>query len=250
MKSFSVYIEDRTTALVPSGGNLEDFLRSLEGKTIKGILDDSSFMSLYQMNKHGIGGQREGSDKDAMDFVNKLVRFVNRDVLKHRPKEREYETEQFMKENDYESYSKARSQKARLGIERNKLRREKRKLNVGLDIEDYRAATGEYLVPHRSEYEKGKASISDEDREKRNNEIDKELAELENKQDKLDDFISNHPYLRGMRMIEKEYDKAVEDYHNTPLKADFLKDDGSDRYDELVDAFTKLGGQSETVIDV
>jgi len=51
-------------------------------------------------------------------------------------------------------------------------------------------------------------------------------------------------------MITKEYDKAVEDYHNTPLKAEYLKDDGSDRYDELVDAFTKLGGQSDSVIDV
>jgi len=243
MKSFSLYIEDRTTALIPSGGNLEDFLRSLEGRTIKQILDDSSYMSLYNMNKHGIGGAR-GSDKDAMDFVNKLVQFVNRDVLKHRPREREYETEQFQKENDYEGYSKARSQKARLGIERNKLRREKRKLNVGLDIDEYDA------TPHRSEYEKGKAGISDEDREKRNNEIDKENSELENKIDKLDDFISNHPYTRGMRMITKEYDKAVEDYHNTPLKAEYLKDDGSDKYDELVDAFTKLGGQSDSVIDV
>ena len=204
MKSFSLYIEDRTTALIPSGGNLEDFLRSLEGRTIKQILDDSSYMSLYQMNKHGIGGAR-GSDKDAMDFVNKLVQFVNRDVLKHRPREREYDTEQFQKENDYEGYSKARSQKARLGMDRIKARR---------------AGDDEF---HQ---------------------------ELQGKIDKLDDFISNHPYLRGMRMITKEYDKAVEDYHNTPLKAEYLKDDGSDRYDELVDAFTKLGGQSDSVIDV
>ena len=51
-------------------------------------------------------------------------------------------------------------------------------------------------------------------------------------------------------MIEKEYDKAVEEYHNTPLTAEFLLDDSSDRYDDLVAAFAKLGGQSETVIDV
>ena len=205
MQSFKVYIEDRTTALVPSGGTLEDFLRSLEGKTIKQILDDSSFMSLYMSNKHGIGGAREGSDKDAMDFVNKLVRFVNRDVFKHRPKEREYETEEFKKENDYESYNKARSQKARLGMDRIKARR---------------AGDDEF---HQ---------------------------ELQGKIDKLDEILSDHPYIRGLRMIEKEYDKAVEDYHNTPLKANYLKDDGSERYDELVDAFSKLGGQSETVIDV
>ena len=205
MKSFNIYIEDKTNALVPSGGTLEEFLRSLEGKTIKQILDDSSYMSLYNMNKHGIGGAREGKDKDAMDFVNKLIHFVNRDVLKHKPREREYDTEEFQKENDYQGYSKARSQKARLGLDRMKARR---------------AGDDEF---HQ---------------------------ELQGKIEKLDDFISNHPYIRGMRMITKEYDKAVEDYHNTPLKAEYLKDDGSDRYDELVDAFTKLGGQSDSVIDV
>ena len=205
MQSFKVYLEDKTTSLVPSSGTLEDFLRSLEGKTIKQILDDSSYMSLYMSNKHGIGGQREGSDKDAMDFVNKLVRFVNRDVLKHRPKEREYETEQFMKENDYDSYREARFKKTKLSMERNKARREDR---------------------------------------------EGDIKKLTDEIDKLEDFMSSHPYPRGMRMIEKEYDKAVEDYHNTPLKADYLKDDGSERYDELVDAFTKLGGQSETVVDV
>ena len=205
MQSFKVYLEDRTTALVPSSGTLEDFLRSLEGKTIKQILDDSSYMSLYMSNKHGIGGQREGSDKDAMDFVNKLVRFVNRDVGKKRPAEREYETDQFKEENDYDSYREARFKKTKLSMERNKARREDR---------------------------------------------EGDIKKLTDEIDKLEDFMSSHPYPRGMRMIEKEYDKAVEDYHNTPLKADYLKDDGSERYDELVDAFTKLGGQSETVVDV
>ena len=250
MKSFKIYLEDRTTALIPKGGTLEDFLRSLEGKTIKQILDDSSYMNLYMGNKYGIGGAREGSDKDATDFANKLVRFVNRDIKSMRPEVREYETDQFKEEHDYESYRKARHQKAVLGFDRNKLRREKRKLeHVGLDIEDYRAPTGEYLVPHRSEYEKGKASISDEDR-KRIKEIDKEDSELEDKIDELQDFLSNHPYQRGMSMVEKEYDKAVHDYHNTPLTAEYLTDSSAERYDELVAAFAKLGGESETVIDV
>jgi len=205
MKSFNVYIEDKANALVPSGGTLEGFLRSLEGKTIKQILDDSSYMNLYMGNKYGIGGQREGSDRDATDFVNKLTQFVNRDIGKYRPKEREYEKEDFQKENDYEGYSKARSQKARLGLDRMKARR---------------AGDDEF---HQ---------------------------ELQGKIDKLDKFLSDHPYIRGLRMIEKEYDKAVEEYHNTPLTAEFLLDDSSERYDDLVAAFAKLGGQSETVIDV
>ncbi len=205
MKTFSVYLEDRCMALIPSGGTLEDFLRSLEGRTIKDILDDSSYMNLYMGNKYGIGGQCEGLDRDATDFANKLVRFVNRDVMKHRPQEREYETDRFKEEHDYDSYREARSKKARLGMDRIKARR---------------AGDDEYFM------------------------------ELQNQIEELDDFTSNHPYQRGMSMINKEYDKAVEDYHNTPLTAEYLTDDGAEAYDELVAAFAKLGGQSETVIDV
>jgi hypothetical protein len=205
MKTFSVYLEDRCMALIPSGGTLEDFLRSLEGRTIKDILDDSSYMNLYMGNKYGIGGQCEGLDRDATDFANKLVRFVNRDVMKHRPQEREYETDRFKEEHDYDSYREARSKKARLGMDRIKARR---------------AGDDEYFM------------------------------ELQNQIEELDDFTSNHPYQRGMSMINKEYDKAVEDYHNTPLTAEYLTDDASEAYDELVAAFAKLGGQSETVIDV
>lgn len=205
MKSFKIYLEDKTTALIPKGGTLEDFLRSLEGRTIKDILDDGSYMNLYMGNKYGVGGQREGSDRDATDFVNKLTRFVNRDVGQKRPKVREYETEDFKRENDYEGYNKARSQKARLGLNRLKARRE------------------------------GKED---------------EMNKLNDEIDKLQDFLSNHPYQRGMSMIEREYDQAVQDYHNSPLTAEYLNDDGSEAYDELVAAFAKLGGESETVIDV
>ena len=204
MKTFNVYLEDRSMALIPKGGTLEDFLRSLEGKTIKQILDDSSYMNLYMGNKYGIGGAREGSDKDATDFANKLVRFVNRDIKKMRPEVREYETDQFKEEHDYESYREARSKKARLGFDRIKARKED----------------------------------------------DGTLEEIQNQIDELQDFLSNHPYQRGMSMIEREYDQAVKDYHNTPLTVEYLTDDGSEAYDELVTAFAKLGGESETVIDV
>jgi len=243
MNSFKVYLEDRTTALIPRESTLEDFLRTLEGKTIKQILDDSSYMSLYMSNKHGIGGAREGSDKDSMDFANKLVRFVNRDVLKHRPKEREYETDQFKEEHDYESYRIARHQKAVLGFDRIKARKALEKAEQGIfgdlddeDPEAYRAARG--------------IGMSEEDREKRVSELRSNFEDIQDKIDELQDFLSNHPYQRGMSMVEKEYDKAVHDYHNTPLTAEYLTDSSAERYDELVAAFAKLGGESETVIDV
>ena len=80
MKTFSVYLEDKTTALIPKGGTLEDFLRSLEGKTIKQILDDSSYMNLYMGNKYGIGG-REPDDEHAVSrFIDVLTGFINRGI--------------------------------------------------------------------------------------------------------------------------------------------------------------------------
>jgi len=213
MRSFKMYIENTLMELLPTDGSigtLEDFLKTLEGKTIKEILDSVSYMSLYNMNKHGIGGAR-GSDKDVMDFANALQNFVNRDIMKHKPREREYDTEEFKKENDYEGYSKARSQKARVSMARNKVKRD---------------------------------SLRDsEDRTDELNKLEDEIA-------KLQDFIDDHQYLRGYRMINAEYDKAVKDYHNTPLKADYLKDDGSEAYDRLLKAFRVLGGDDEGTIDI
>jgi len=213
MRSFKMYIENTLMELLPTDGSigtLEDFLKTLEGKTIKEILDSVSYMSLYNMNKHGIGGAR-GSDKDVMDFANALQNFVNRDIMKHKPREREYDTEEFKKENDYEGYSKARSQKARVSMARNKVKRDS--LRDGEDRTD-------------------------------------ELNKLEDEIAKLQDFIDDHQYLRGYRMINAEYDKAVKDYHNTPLKADYLKDDGSEAYDRLLKAFRVLGGDDEGTIDI
>lgn len=213
MRSFKMYIENKLMELLPADGSigtLEDFLKTLEGKTIKEVLDSVSYMSMYNMNKHGIGGAR-GSDKDAMDFANALQNFVNRDVMKHKPREREYDTEEFKAENDYEGYSKARGQKARVSMARNKVKREA--LRDGEDKTD-------------------------------------ELNKLEDEVAKLQDFIDNHQYLRGYRMIDAEYDQAVKDYHNAPIKADYLKDDGSEAYDRLVQAFRTIGGDDEGTIDI
>jgi len=66
----------------------------------------------------------------------------------------------------------------------------------------------------------------------------------------LGDFISDHKYGKALRMIDREKDEGREKYYNTPLTAEYLTDDGSEAYDELVTAFAKLGGESETVIDV
>ena len=217
MKIFKLYCENRAHALIPKQGTLEDYLRSLEGKSIRDILDDASYMRLYLGNKFGIGGAADDTaEADLQKFANVLIDWVNRDVFKHRPKEREYETPEFRARYDHDSYREARHGQARNRMDMNKARRA---------LEDPRHPQHRDADPDAFE-------------------------ELKAKDSEYKDIIDNHPYPGAMRQIDKEYDVAVQDYHNAPLTVEYLQDDGSDTYDELVTAFTKLGGTSETIVDV
>ena len=108
MKNFKTFFEDQETALVPSAGEpLSAFLQKFEGSTIKQILDKSSFINLYFMNKHGIGGASEGADKAIQNFSNALVTFVNRDEKGQGPRNfrpRIYDSEEFQAKHNYEEY--------------------------------------------------------------------------------------------------------------------------------------------------
>jgi len=108
MQSFKKFFEDQETALVPSAGEpLSAFLQKFEGSTIKQILDKSSFINLYFMNKHGIGGASEGADKAIQNFSNALVTFVNRDEKGQGPRNfrpRIYDSEEFQAKHNYEEY--------------------------------------------------------------------------------------------------------------------------------------------------
>jgi len=119
MQSFKKFFEDQETALVPSAGEpLSTFLQKFEGSTIKQILDKSSFINLYFMNKHGIGGSSEGADKAIQDFSNALVTFVNRDEKGNGPRNfrpRIYDSEGFKAKHNYEEYQKLEKER-RLAI--------------------------------------------------------------------------------------------------------------------------------------
>ena len=217
MKTFKIYCENRAHALIPKQGTLEDYLRSLEGKSIKDVLDDASYMRLYFGNKFGIGGAADDTaEADLQNFVTVLTKWINRDVFKHRPKEREYETPGFKEEHDYESYRKARHGQTVNRFDINKARRAS---------EDPRHPQHRDANPDAFE-------------------------ELKAKDREYQDIMDNHPYPGAMRQINKEYDEAVDNYHTSPMTAEYLQDDGSDTYNELITAFRQLGGDSETVIDV
>ena len=108
MKNFKKFFEDQETALVPSAGEpLSSFLQRFEGSTIKQILDKSSFVSMYFMNKYGIGGAAQGADKAIQEFTEDLTRFVNRDEKGRGPssfRPRVYETDKFKAKHNYEEY--------------------------------------------------------------------------------------------------------------------------------------------------
>ena len=108
MKNFKKFFEDQETALVPSAGEpLSSFLQRFEGSTIKQILDKSSFVSMYFMNKYGIGGAAQGADKAIQEFTEDLTRFVNRDEKGRGPssfRPRVYETDEFKAKHNYDEY--------------------------------------------------------------------------------------------------------------------------------------------------
>jgi hypothetical protein len=119
MHSFKQFVEDTENMLVPSAGEpLPSFLQRFKGSTIKQILDKSSFINLYFMNKHGIGGATDGTDKAIQDFSNALVTFINRDEQGNGPRNfrpRIYDSEEFKAKHNYDEYQKLEKER-RLAI--------------------------------------------------------------------------------------------------------------------------------------
>ena len=123
------------TVGLQSNRSFGNFLRSLTGKTIKDVLDYASYSRLYAGNKFGMtSAANDESNPEVLlsKFLTKLGNFVNRDVMKHRP--RIAETEEFKKKYGYNEYleqEKERRQlfidliKAKEGPEKDALRRKK-----------------------------------------------------------------------------------------------------------------------------
>ena len=118
-----------------SGRSFGDFLRSLTGKTVKDVLDSARYSRLYAGNKYGITpAAQDISNPEVLlsKFLTKLGNFINKDVMKHRP--RLAETEEFKKKHNYDEYleqEKERRQlfrdliKAEEGPEKDALRQKK-----------------------------------------------------------------------------------------------------------------------------
>lgn len=206
MKSFKAYLESSALSLMPQNPNMsfEEFMQTLVGETIKTILDKSSYVNLYYNNKYGFR-DTGSSDKNVKDFANALVNFVNKDVTKHRPSVREYETPEFREKNNYAEYQ---------------------------ELDQQRRSIFRQMI--------GKS--------------DEERRELRKQQEAISDAVTDTQYYKAMRAVEKGYDEAVDNYHNTPLSASDLSDDGSSQYKDLKRAYNAIFGDvaldDDNVIDV
>ena len=101
-----------------SGRSFGDFLRSLTGKTVKDVLDSASYSRLYAGNKFGMtSAANDESNPEVLlsKFLTKLGNFVNRDVMKHRP--RIAETEEFKKKYGYNEYLEQEKERRQLFID-------------------------------------------------------------------------------------------------------------------------------------
>lgn len=203
MLSFKVYFENRGEELIPTSSDmtLEEFLEQYVGMSRKDILNKVSYTRLYIGNKHGVVGPGAGKDADITKFVSKLSNFINKDIHKHRPKERVYDTEEFRNKHNYAEYDK-------LNKERNQLFKD--------------------II---------RAKSSDE----------KEL--IRRAKSVLEDKISNTEYSKAVSEADKEYDRQVDIYHNTPLSKQELSDDGSEQYKEMEHAYNKLIGKEVQEVD-
>jgi hypothetical protein len=152
MRTFAQFFESNNKLILPSDNttSLSRFLDTLVGSSIKSILDKSSYVNIYMGNKYGFSDMDAG-DKAVKDFAQALLSFVNRDILKHRPTDREYETSEFKKAHNYDEYDKLNKERVALfrsligkaGEERNAIYKQKMELEDRIANTEYSKAVRE-----------------------------------------------------------------------------------------------------------
>lgn len=141
MRTFKQFFESKHELMIPSDSTptLSRFLETLEGSSIKDILNKSSYVNLFS------------DDKAMQDFSNTLVAFVNRDILKHRPTDREYDTPEFKDANNFAEYDELNKERIALfrslmgksGEERNAIYKQKMELEDRIADTQYARARRE-----------------------------------------------------------------------------------------------------------
>lgn len=100
-----------TNKLISKSSTLEDFMKTLVGKKLKGLLDATSFARLYILNKYGVGGFPDESDVQAnvAELMDNITAFINFRKLDGLGKQRDaWDKEQYAKP-EYKEWLKQRA---------------------------------------------------------------------------------------------------------------------------------------------
>lgn len=100
-----------TNKLISRSSTLEDFMKTLVGKKLKGLLDATSFARLYILNKYGVGGFPDESDVQAnvAELMDNITAFINFRKLDGLGKQRDaWDKEQYAKP-EYKEWLKQRA---------------------------------------------------------------------------------------------------------------------------------------------
>lgn len=100
-----------TNKLVGKSATLEDFMKTLVGKKLKGLLDATSVARLYILNKYGVGGFPDESDvqSNVAELMDNITAFINFRELDRLGKQRDaWDKEQYSKP-EYKEWLKQRA---------------------------------------------------------------------------------------------------------------------------------------------
>ena len=100
-----------TNKLISKSVTLEDFMKTLVGKKLKGLLDATSYARLYILNKYGVGSHPDENDVQAnvaalMDNITAFINFRKLDGLSKQREE--WDKEQYSKP-EYKEWLKQRA---------------------------------------------------------------------------------------------------------------------------------------------
>ncbi len=192
MPSFKQFFErdDSLAIAVTSSDSLSDFMKSLAGKSIKEILDSSSFIRMYQMNKYGIGGRAPDNEEVMGRFIDLLGNFINRDIKKAVAMRKAIFSDEFKAENNFDEYEKLDA-----------LRK----------------------VAVRKFFNAKKEAGWDGD----SPEVKKLRDILDAEKEEISQQISQNEFYRAWQKREREITQWVKDFHNTPLSHEDVAPDDS-----------------------
>ena len=204
--SFQQYYTEKHEAMelvdaTTNNNTLEGFLRdTVVGKSIKEILDMSTYVRLYFGNKYGIGPRYKDDDQALTDFINYLGNFINRGISQARAERDAVFKEPFTTDNNYEEYQQV-----------DKLRK---------------LALRKFFTGVRDTDDEG-------EKERIRAEYEREKQELSNK-------VGQTEFYQAWQKREKEITQWVDNFHRTPISWEDVAPDDSKHYRNLVRAWDNL----------